>query len=833
MGINNYYFNNIDGRLIDVDNDDFWLSSDNQGQSLHYASSNIDGCSGDYNVIEDGLVVWFDVNNNETTVNGESLTSLKTWSGYTIEYGSGTTSNCGCFIPYPTDLNGITLCDIGLTGVDNGRYDRLSGLTTTLTDVDNKVILYPVTGYTVDNAISAGTKGVYDYPWAFIPNTTTPEGCTVGDTICLKGGFYQGYFKLDLEKPNPIPFTASTNTKCATQIETEYSDVDPNALKWDLGPTNFDCGLGNGGWSMETWVKWDNSSCSYLTGNTLNQNFSENTGLFFYIGTRAENKFRNSFSGETGLYTCDGVIPLSPNNTDPTVTTDGQSWFTKSNYGRGCGPCQTTATTNSITATTYCDELSENALGFRVTPEGKIGYRKMTVSGYNYWCGENNLVGGSHFVVTGTTMEEGYSADPVLTNEDKWWHIVVTYSQNSVKHGLPAGTLKFWVNGRVVYRVKDFIGLKLRALDEWSTKQIGVPYNISWGGGSQGLLESQTFGGPDPADQGLDIATNFAGTFDGELSQLRFYDRPLNLLEIRNNLYTECNRYCVEETYGGSLIKQPTVTFCDDNCSSNNTVIYSGNKGILIEILIEVSPGSIITKYTAKTNTLVNEDLTLNLTSELNVISGDSITVNPTIIIPKDSNTGTVTITIDDDYSRLSTGHSVTNYEVITGEDLDVIVDDNVVYTEPLSIVNNNNEEENEGEGEGNEGEGNEGDDIVEENPQTGGTENTETKIYYGKLEETTFNENQLNSLTTVARPEIINSYLLLDKGYGYGYILIPETIEQPSLFRNSNQGCVGFAIPMLNMGQITLNIDEVGTIYKVYRTYVPTHAKVDVWLCE
>ena len=575
MGINNYYFNNIDGRLIDVDNDDFWLSSDNQGQYLYYATNTSDGCTGKYDIVEDGLVVWFDVNNSGTTVNGDSLTSLKTWSGYTIQYGSGTTSNCGCFIPYTTNLTGITLCDIGLTGVDNGRYNRLSGLTMTLTDVDNKVILYPVTGYTIDNAISVGTKGKYDYPWSFRTGTTTSEGCLVGDTICLDGGFYQGYFKLDLEKPNPQPFTASTTTKCETQIDTEYSDVDPDALKWDLGPTDFDCGSANGGWSMETWIKWDNSFCSGSTGNTLNQNFTGNTGLFFYIGTRAENKFRNVFSGESGLYTCDGVIPLSPDDDEPVVTTDGRDWFAISNFGRSscCNPCGI-PTGTTVTATTYCDELSENALGFRITPDGKIGYRKMTVSGYNYWCEESDLTGGSHFMITGTTMEEGYSTGTTIT-KDRWYHIVVTYSQNSVKHGLPAGTLRFWVNGRVVYRVEDFIGLKLRALNEWSTKQLGVPYNISWGGGSQGLLESQTFGGPDMEDQGLDIATNFTGTFEGELSQLRFYDKPLNLMEIRNNFFVDTTRYCIVERFGGSISVIPNHPNCDDCSRGGNYQPYN------------------------------------------------------------------------------------------------------------------------------------------------------------------------------------------------------------------------------------------------------------------
>lgn len=565
MGINTYYFNNIGARLWDVDNQDFWLSSDNQGQCLDYIPICVDG--GD--IIEDGLVIWFDVNNSGTTIDGSSLKSLVTWKDYEIKYTSGTTSNCGCYVPLEKNPTGITSCDWGLTGVDNGRFDRLSGITFTLTSADTKVILYPVTGYTVSDATSIGTKGKYDYPWTFRTGSTTTDGCLVGNTICLSGGFYQGFFKLDLENPNPIEFTSSTVNKCdKKEITTNYRDVDPNALTYDLGPSDFDCDNANGGWSMETWIKWDNSFCSGSTGNTLNDNFTGNTNFFFYIGTRAENKFRNVFSGETGLYTCDGIIPLSPEEDEPTVSTkDGQSWFSISSFGRSsCSPCNSkTATT--VTATTYCDELSENALGFRFTPDGRIGYRKMTVSGYNYWCGDSGSTGGSHYMITGTTMEEKYSPNfSISGNTDKWYHIVVTYSQNSVKNGLPAGTLRFWVDGRVVYRVENFIGLKLRPLNEYSSKQLGVPYNISWGGGSQGLLESQTFGGPDPQDQNLNIATYFTGTFDGELSQLRFYDKTLNLMEIRNNLYADCNRYCVKVTFGGSQIIQPSVPFCG-NCT--------------------------------------------------------------------------------------------------------------------------------------------------------------------------------------------------------------------------------------------------------------------------
>jgi len=553
MGISNYYFNNIDGSLINDDYWDFHITSDDQGQCLFYASSCQD-TSCDYSIVTDDLVLWFDINQSGTTTDGTSLTSLTEWDGTTIKPSSG-----------------FTLCDFGLTGVDNGRYDRLSGLTVTITSADTKVVLYPVTGYTINSATAtAATKGIYDYPWDYITGTTTTSReCVVGDTVCLNGGFYQGYFKLDFLEPNPIEetITATTNNNCSTSsssVTKELVPGDSNAMIYDLMPTEYE-----NGWSMETWIKWDNSTCSGDTGTTLNDVYTGNTGFFFYIGTRAENKFRNVFSGETGLYTCNGKVPLSPDK-QVDVNTGGQTWFTTSSYRFACDNsscvCPTTGSTNTgTTVLEYCDQLSENALGFRIKPDGKIGYRKMSVTGACF----NN-----EFRMTGTTMEEGYSDNSVILSGDSWMHIVVTYTQgDGYRNSLPAGTLKFWVNGRVIYRVKNFIGLQLRALNEWSSKQLGVPFNITWGGGTQGLVESQTFGGPDPADRGLQLEKYFAGSFLGELSQLRFYEKPLNLLEIRNNFFVDCNRYCIRETFGGAQIIQPTSNLCGD-CKSGTPATY-------------------------------------------------------------------------------------------------------------------------------------------------------------------------------------------------------------------------------------------------------------------
>jgi len=574
---NNYYFKNFEGiSLVYTDYWDFNLISDRNGDYLPYATNCKGSCN--YDIITDGLVAWFDTSNTNTTIDGSSLTSLIQWTGSTI-------------IP----LTGFTLNDWGLTGVDNGRTLCLSGESLTVTSADTKLVLYPVTGLTITYNPSGCTvnPGLYEYPWSFHPDNETIDGCPVGDTICLDGGFYQGFFKLDTDKPAPIsePFPCCNDTGYTLTFVS-------GTTKWEVMPSTFTTG-----WSMETWINWNNEFCSSgNTGTTLNDVYTNNKNFFFYIGTRAENKFWNDFSGETGLKTTTGIpLPVTeellfdqsivePNSgqswfsissrvggggcgcschytdengndpnvyKDPSIITGGQNWFSiSSRVGGSCCSCSGNTETSVVTGKTYnyCDELSENALGFRITNDGRIGYRKMTVTGDCY----NNK-----YRITGTVMEEGYSEPNIIPSGNSWNHIAVTYTAGGgVKNTLPSGTLKFWVNGLVKYKVDDFIGLQLRALNEWSDKQIGVPFNMSWGGGTQGLTESQTFGGPDYNDRNLLLQTNFAGTFEGELSQLRFYEKPLNVLEVRNNFFVDCRRYCRPDTLGGAQIVQPYSEYC-------------------------------------------------------------------------------------------------------------------------------------------------------------------------------------------------------------------------------------------------------------------------------
>jgi hypothetical protein len=121
------------------------------------------------------------------------------------------------------------------------------------------------------------------------------------------------------------------------------------------------------------------------------------------------------------------------------------------------------------------------------------------------------------------------------------------------------GKLLIYVNGKLIYTIKDFEEIIPRALPTDKEKQVGVPFNISWGGGTQGLHENlvpstcenlsndfiqdpELF--PTSVLSGTSLSgltTNillekeFGGTFEGGISQFRMYVQPLDSSEIRHN----------------------------------------------------------------------------------------------------------------------------------------------------------------------------------------------------------------------------------------------------------------------------------------------------------
>jgi hypothetical protein len=121
------------------------------------------------------------------------------------------------------------------------------------------------------------------------------------------------------------------------------------------------------------------------------------------------------------------------------------------------------------------------------------------------------------------------------------------------------GRLKIYVNGKLFYTIRNFKEIIPRALTTDKEKQVGVPYNISWGGGTQGLRENLILSGctlgespyiQDPesfptndfigtslegSKTNIVLEQTFAGTFEGGISQFRMYMTPLSAPEVKHN----------------------------------------------------------------------------------------------------------------------------------------------------------------------------------------------------------------------------------------------------------------------------------------------------------
>jgi hypothetical protein len=582
--IKNFNFNKLDLRLSNSEYWDLFLATDEYGDAVPCSGLTSGTC----------FVVWYDFNNtsiyDSSATSATSIYSLVTWDGAVN--------------------TGYTMNTIGLTGIDNGliTFDKLTG------DTSNNALLSALTGSTLvipsgDTRLHltrvTGTTGNYIYP---IDHTIDPS-FTYGDYANFCGGFYQGYYKLDGNSYEVLPVRE------------------------------------NQGWSAEFWLNPSSTGCTGYTATTLNDTYPENKGLFFYMGTRAENKFWNTFngvdsgctsgcttpsgctdtlspwctlpresdialvgdygfaiplnppiinidlitnpfliygravSGNTGgCLTCGGSlnglgtysvctydgngVPIATHSQDITNTTNpfliyGRavsgntgSCLTCGGPGDGLGTetaCSFSGFSKDQTELNYNLDIIDNALGFRIKDDGSIGYRLLTFTGACITAS----TGTSY--VTGVTVDEGYSVSGVVS-ANTWSYIAIRFVEDYLTdcqlqtHKPRKGKLMIYVNARLKLVVNNVNELVARRLNDNKLKQVGVPYNISLGGGSQGLIESQTFDGLDMADRGLPIETNFAGTFIGGISQFKFNVCDLSFCNIKHNYVLDAIRYGVPDT---------------------------------------------------------------------------------------------------------------------------------------------------------------------------------------------------------------------------------------------------------------------------------------------
>lgn len=192
-------------------------------------------------------------------------------------------------------------------------------------------------------------------------------------------------------------------------------------------------------------------------------------------------------------------------------------------------------------------DIKNNAFGLRITKDGAIGYR--------YGVLDCETSAANHYSV----VEEYSKSGMVKCNE--WSDITVkiavlnpfnsliqrSYRMGGLFSGMTicentglTGTHKIkiyvYVNGYLKLVSKELPEFAFRELNDVYQKQEGVPFSISLGGGTQGLMETI---GPDymnPPKYILPLERDFGGSFNGDIKSFKMYDCLLNYSTIKNYL---------------------------------------------------------------------------------------------------------------------------------------------------------------------------------------------------------------------------------------------------------------------------------------------------------
>jgi hypothetical protein len=539
-------------------------------------------------------------------------------------------------------LTANTSCDIGLTGVDNGLVTGMTAQTITFTNgindftkfnrlsFDRRLKMFQVTGYTSSNIRFSGFDKTILYE-------VVSKNDSVGYYHELYGGFYQGFYKLF-------------------------------GYDYEIFPERM-----NKGWTVEMLLKPrfpENDEYIPSSGETtLNVVYPQNKNIFFYMGTRAENKFyhhADGFMGGISAYTrvTSDLVSLETCACCNTGVTNSRCIYVyppRSNGGHdphhnyGCNTCGCNSSSyvcsscgcptfensicgwecknhtcdSSVQSTCETDPLFDsmsNAISFKLcgSPNNpSIGVKVLRFTGDCVTTGSCETSGITY--QTGYTITEYCSPtgiydyceniNPEYLEEEHWfqldavwerytwldtcnlWYrgglgditerklleslannsmVLIAPPYTQINYPPPGevelvdlnekwlldkeyrkGRLKIYINGRRFFTIENFEEIIPRGLNTDKEKQVGVPFNISWGGGTQGLRENLTFSSTtgttyiqDPESlptndlvgtdySGLTtnilLEQNFGGTFEGGISQFRMYISPLSAPEVKHN----------------------------------------------------------------------------------------------------------------------------------------------------------------------------------------------------------------------------------------------------------------------------------------------------------
>lgn len=227
-----------------------------------------------------------------------------------------------------------------------------------------------------------------------------------------------------------------------------------------------------------------------------------------------------------------------------TITFSGRSSSFKPNYFLLMNNTKTGYTVNTLDEyllkydNTYdvINDITNNAFALKINDDNSIGYKYLILD-----CDSSNKF---------KIVEE--KSLPNIINDDNWNVITIRiFLLNEDNDICPSNSkiakrkmkLYFYVNGNLIFISKELPSFNFRELNDVFDKQEGIPFNISIGGGSQGLLETMWLNYYDIPSKILPIEKYFAGTFIGDIKSFKFYNCDLNYNEIKNNyLYENINK---------------------------------------------------------------------------------------------------------------------------------------------------------------------------------------------------------------------------------------------------------------------------------------------------
>jgi hypothetical protein len=162
-------------------------------------------------------------------------------------------------------------------------------------------------------------------------------------------------------------------------------------------------------------------------------------------------------------------------------------------------------------------DIIDNAFALQIKENGSVGYKYLIKD-----CEKEEKY----------DIVEEFSYPNIITNNE--WN-VITVRIKPLENNLNKMRLLVYVNGKLVLASKELPMLNLRKLNDEYSKQETVPYNISLGGGTQGLIDVIYENYTEIPNEILYLERYFAGSFIGLFKSFKFYTCDKNYNQINAN----------------------------------------------------------------------------------------------------------------------------------------------------------------------------------------------------------------------------------------------------------------------------------------------------------